>query len=36
MKLEHINRTYSKEQLNEVFNIARKLFKIIENKLENI
>ncbi len=33
MKLEDIDRKYSKSQLNEVFEIARELFKIIEEKL---
>lgn len=33
MKLTDIDRKYSKKQLNEVFEIARELFKIIENKL---
>jgi len=33
MKLEDIDRKYTKEQLDEVFEISRELFKIIENKL---
>ena len=33
MKLEGIDRKYSKKQLDEVFEISRELFKIIENRL---
>ncbi len=34
MKLEDIDRKYSKAQLNDVFDIARELFKIVEAKLK--
>jgi hypothetical protein len=33
MKLEDLDRKYSKKQLDDIFNISRKLFKIIENNL---
>ena len=33
MKLEDIDRKYSKKQLNEIFEISRDLFKIIERNL---
>jgi hypothetical protein len=33
MKLEDIDRKYTKVQLDEVFEVSRELFKIIENKL---
>lgn len=36
MKLEDIDRKYTKKQLDGVFETARKLFKIIEHKLETI
>jgi len=35
MKLEDIDRKYTKEQVNESFEIARELFKIIEERVKN-
>lgn len=36
MKLEDIDRTFSQNQLNEVFDTSRELFKLIEKKLNQI
>jgi hypothetical protein len=33
MKLEDMDRKYSKEQVNDTFEVAKELFKIVENSL---